>query len=154
MSRPNYTQGKRRREAEKAKKKQEKAEKKRRKRDNGTGGIPVATVEEIQVAAMQEEATLPREPGEIDESLPDVPMRLFVGGLSWGTTEVELEAAFAQHGKVNEAVVVLDRDTGRSRGFGFVTMANSKDATKAMKAIDGTDLDGRIVKVNPAVERN
>ncbi|PJB48864.1 MAG: RNA-binding protein [Deltaproteobacteria bacterium CG_4_9_14_3_um_filter_63_12] len=80
--------------------------------------------------------------------------KLFVGGLSWGTDNDALRTAFEAHGEVTDAVVISDRDTGRSRGFGFVTYADSNDAQKAISAMDGTELDGRTVNVNLAQERS
>ena len=69
--------------------------------------------------------------------------KLFVGGLSWDTNDEGLKNAFAQFGDVAEAKVILDRDTGRSRGFGFVTMNDSDAMQNAMKELDGSVLDGR-----------
>ena len=79
--------------------------------------------------------------------------KLFVGGLAWGTTDQGLQTAFAAHGEITEAVVITDRETGRSRGFGFVTFANAEDADKAIGALNGTELDGRTINVNEAQER-
>lgn len=79
--------------------------------------------------------------------------RIFVGGLSWNTTDDSLRHAFEPHGQVTDAKVISDRDTGRSRGFGFVTFAAAADATSAIAALDGSDLDGRTIRVNPANER-
>ena len=79
--------------------------------------------------------------------------KLFVGGLSWNTNDQGLSDAFGQFGKVVEAKVILDRETGRSRGFGFVTMEGSGDASDAMQALDGSTLDGRSIRVNEAAER-
>jgi len=76
--------------------------------------------------------------------------KLFVGGLSWNTDDNGLRAAFEQYGTVTEAKVINDRDTGRSRGFGFVTFENAEMATAAIAATDGTDLDGRTIRVNVA----
>jgi len=76
--------------------------------------------------------------------------KLFVGGLSWDTDDHGLRAAFETHGTVTEAKVITDRDSGRSRGFGFVTYADAADAKTAMDARDGTDLDGRTIRVNEA----
>jgi cold-inducible RNA-binding protein len=80
--------------------------------------------------------------------------KLFVGGLSWGTTDEGLRSAFEAYGDVTDAKVIMDRETGRSRGFGFVTFAESGDAAQAMSAMDGTDLDGRTIRVNEAQERS
>jgi len=79
--------------------------------------------------------------------------KLFVGGLSWNTTDEGLGEAFAQFGDVTEAKVINDRDTGRSRGFGFVTYTEESAASSAMSAMDGTVLDGRTIRVNEANER-
>ena len=80
--------------------------------------------------------------------------KLFVGGLSWGTDDQRLHTAFSAHGDITEAKVVNDRDTGRSRGFGFVTFANAASADAAVAALDGTDLDGRSIRVNEAQQRS
>ncbi len=79
--------------------------------------------------------------------------KLFVGSLSWNTTDEGLRRAFEKFGEVLEAKVIKDRDTDRSRGFGFVSFANPKDAMDAMQAMDGQELDGRTIKVNEAQER-
>ncbi len=79
--------------------------------------------------------------------------KLFVGSLSWNTTDEGLRRAFEKFGEVLEAKVIKDRDTDRSRGFGFVSFANPKDAMDAMQAMDGQELDGRAIKVNEAQER-
>ena len=79
--------------------------------------------------------------------------KLYVGNLSFQTTEQSLEQAFAQFGEVAEVKLVLDRDTGRSRGFGFVTMANPDDARKAIEQMNGAELDGRALRVNEAEDR-
>ena len=79
--------------------------------------------------------------------------KLFVGGLSWGTTDDGLHQAFSQFGEIVEAKVITDRETGRSRGFGFVTFSNDDGATKAISEMDGTELDGRSIKVNEAEDK-
>jgi len=80
--------------------------------------------------------------------------KLFVGGLSWDTTDDGLRQAFASYGEISEAKVITDRDTGRSRGFGFVTFAQDEDAKTAMAKMDGTSLDGKNIKVNEAQEKS
>jgi len=80
--------------------------------------------------------------------------KLFVGGLSWDTTDDGLRQAFAPHGETTEAKVITDRDTGRSRGFGFVTYAQDEDAKTAISKMDGTSLDGKTIKVNEAQEKS
>ena len=80
--------------------------------------------------------------------------RLFVGNLSFNTTEDTLSEMFQQNGIATASVqVMLDRDTGRSRGFAFVDLANDADLPNAVKALDGKSLDGRPLRVNEAEER-
>jgi RNA recognition motif-containing protein len=79
--------------------------------------------------------------------------RLYVGNLAFHTTEGELQRTFSQFGTVSEVALVLDRETGRSRGFAFVAMATDQDANNAMTNLNGADLDGRTLKVNIAEER-
>lgn len=79
--------------------------------------------------------------------------KLFVGGLSWDTNDQGLHDAFAAFGQVIEAKVINDRDTGRSRGFGFVTLADDDAADNAMREMDGASLDGRSIRVNEAQDR-
>jgi RNA recognition motif-containing protein len=79
--------------------------------------------------------------------------KLFVGGLPWATTDDELRAAFEPHGTVVSANVVTDRDTGRSRGFGFVEYDNEQAASKAVEALHQTELGGRTIQVEVAKGR-
>lgn len=83
----------------------------------------------------------------------DMNNKLYVGNLSFNTTEGDLHSAFAEHGTVVEANVMLDRETGRSRGFGFVTMHSDEEAQTAMNAMNGTEVDGRSLTVNVARPR-
>ncbi len=76
--------------------------------------------------------------------------KLFVGSLSWGVNDDSLRDAFSVHGQISEAVVITDRDTGRSRGFGFVTFDDDDAADKAVAALNGTELDGRTLRVDVA----
>jgi RNA recognition motif-containing protein len=80
--------------------------------------------------------------------------RLYVGNLSFSATDQTLREAFAAHGDVTDVHVVVDRMTGQSRGFGFVTMGSQNEASAAMEAMNGADLDGRSLKVNEAEERS
>jgi RNA recognition motif-containing protein len=77
-------------------------------------------------------------------------MNIFVGNLSYNTNDDSLRAAFEAFGEVSSARVISDRETGRSRGFAFVEMANAGEGQAAIQALDGQDLDGRQVKVNEA----
>ncbi len=79
--------------------------------------------------------------------------RLYVGNLSFQTTEQSLNDLFAEHGQVNSVAIITDRITGRSRGFGFVEMPDDTEAKAAMGAVDGTEVDGRTLKVNEARAR-
>jgi RNA recognition motif-containing protein len=79
--------------------------------------------------------------------------KLFVGGLSWDTNDQKLQTAFARFGEITEARVITDRDTGRSRGFGFVTFTDGEHANAAINAMNGTELDGRSIKVNEAMDK-
>ena len=76
--------------------------------------------------------------------------KLYVGGLPYSVTEGRLEEIFSEHGSVQSARVISDKFTGQSRGFGFVEMATSEEAQKAMEALHGTQLDGRTLVVNEA----
>jgi cold-inducible RNA-binding protein len=79
--------------------------------------------------------------------------KLFVGNLSFQTTENDLNDAFAAHGTVTEANLMMDRTTNRSRGFAFVTMSSDEEAQKAIAAMNGTDFGGRSITVNIAKPR-
>lgn len=80
-------------------------------------------------------------------------VRIYVGNLPWQVDDARLEQVFSKHGKVVNARVVYDQETGRSRGFGFVTMASKSDHEDAIEALDGQTLDGRSIRVNVAEER-
>jgi len=79
--------------------------------------------------------------------------KLFVGNLSFNTTENDLQDAFAAHGTVTETNLMMDRTTNRPRGFGFVTMSTPEEAQKAIEAMNGKELDGRALTVNIARPR-
>src|SRR5579859_3818445 len=79
--------------------------------------------------------------------------KLFVGNLSFNTTENQLQDAFAAHGSVLETNLMMDRATGRPRGFGFVTMGTPEEAQKAIDALNGKSIDGRALTVNVAKPR-
>ncbi|CAH9100513.1 unnamed protein product [Cuscuta europaea] len=80
--------------------------------------------------------------------------RCFVGGLSFNTVEDDLGRTFENYGKVMETKIIMDRETGRSRGFGFVTFETADGMEKAIEALNGRDIDGRNVTVNQAQERS
>jgi RNA recognition motif-containing protein len=79
--------------------------------------------------------------------------KLYVGNLSYNTTENDLQDAFAKHGTVSEANLMTDRTSGRPRGFGFVTMSTPDEAQRAIDALNGAELDGRSLTVNEARPR-
>lgn len=164
VARSNYSAGKRQKENERAKKRRDKAERKKARADAGGGGIPIASVEELQgLPSEQSEEEVQRvidaatssgssEDAESRRSAT-VPSRLFVGGLSWGTTDEDLKELFVDCGTVAEAIIITDRDTGDSRGFGFVTMQDRRDAAKAIRDLNGKELNGRNIVVKAATER-
>lgn len=79
---------------------------------------------------------------------------LYVGNLTFNTTNADLERLFAPHGEVTKAQVITDRETGRSRGFGFVEMASADQAKAAIESLNGQSVDGRSLTVNLAKERS
>ncbi|GER39821.1 RNA binding protein [Striga asiatica] len=79
--------------------------------------------------------------------------KLFVGGLSWGTDDQSLKDAFSSFGDVTEAKIVTDRNSGKSRGFGFVSFSSDESASSALSAMDGQELNGRNIRVSYATER-
>jgi RNA recognition motif-containing protein len=76
--------------------------------------------------------------------------KLYVGNLSYDTTEEKLKDLFAQHGEVQDVVIIKDKFSGRSKGFGFVEFSDAEEAQKAIDALNGTDQDGRSLRVNVA----
>lgn len=79
---------------------------------------------------------------------------IYVGNLTFNTSSADLQALFAPHGEVRKADVIMDRDTGQSRGFGFVEMATAEAAQAAIGALNGRNVDGRDLTVNVAKERS
>jgi len=152
----DYSQGKRQREQQQARKPQDKERRRALRREQGpsepeivsaasvVGHIP--TTEEA-MRAIERRATAPR-------GAASIPARLFVGGLATTITEVQLREAFGAFGEIADCVVMMDRSTGQSRGFGFVTMQNRKDASAAVEALDGSELQGRRIGVNVATDRS
>jgi RNA recognition motif-containing protein len=82
-----------------------------------------------------------------------VSTKLFVGSLPWSVNDEALKQTFEKHGSVVSAKVIMDRDTSKSRGFGFVEMENSTDASKAMRALNNSEINGRNIVVNEAKAR-
>ncbi|XP_018847818.1 glycine-rich RNA-binding protein-like [Juglans regia] len=83
----------------------------------------------------------------------EVEYRCFVGGLAWATDDQSLERAFSSYGDIVESKIINDRETGRSRGFGFVTFSNEKSMRDAIEGMNGQNLDGRNITVNEAQSR-
>ena len=81
-------------------------------------------------------------------------MKIYVGNLSWNADESDLRDAFSAHGEVTSVQIITDRESGRSRGFAFVEMANDAEAKDAISAVNDKEIDGRQVKVNEAKPRN
>ena len=79
--------------------------------------------------------------------------KLYIGNLAFSTTEDDLRSVFQRHGVVDSVAVITDRDTGRPRGFAFVEMSEPSSAQDAIRALDGTELGGRSIKVNEAQAR-
>jgi len=83
-----------------------------------------------------------------------VSTKLFVGSLPWSVTDQSLQETFETHGTVVSAKVIMDRESGRSRGFGFIEMENASDAESAIKALNNSELSGRNIVVNEAKPRD
>jgi cold-inducible RNA-binding protein len=81
-------------------------------------------------------------------------MKIYVGNMSYETSEDDLRKVFEAHGQVTSVAVISDQYTGRSKGFGFVEMSNETEAKAAMEGLNGSDMDGRTLKVNEARPRN
>ena len=156
MSRGTYSQGKQQRESDKAKKKREKAKKREQRREQGPEEFEIIAAEDITgrlpttteaMLAMEERSRAPRVSA-------GVPCRLFVGSLNWDTSVENLREVFGKFGSIIDAAILTDRNTGRSRGFGFITFANRKDGARAVEHLDGYEIDGHNIVVNVATERS
>lgn len=151
-----YGQDKRQREAERARKNEDKARRRMEKREMGPGDVPVESAAmSVDASPSVEElmATLQRGPGQ-ERAAATIPARLFVGGLSDEVNDEELRRTFGTIGPVADAIVMKNRETGESRGFGFVTMADRRDAQKAITELHGRDLHGRSLVVNIATSKS
>jgi RNA recognition motif-containing protein len=126
------------------------------RRERPGGEVPIGTVEEVtgSLPSVDEAMAAMDERQQADRSASSIPCRLFVGSLSWETTSAMLEEAFARFGSVQDATVLQDRSTGRSRGIGFVTMADRRHAAAAIQGLNGAELDGRYIVVSIATERS
>jgi hypothetical protein len=151
----DYSQARRQREAQQQRKQRDKAARRMAQREQGPSQPEIVTAEDIvgrlpsindAMRAIEQNATTPR-------SVASIPCRLFVAGLGSAISEPELREAFGAFGVVADAVILKDRGTGESRGFGFVTMENRKDANRAIETLDGSELKGRRLTVNVATDR-
>lgn len=151
----NFSPGKRAREMEQAKKKQDKAHKRAQRRDRPPGESEFVSAADVQgnMPSIEEAMRNIENPSATPRSASSIVARLFVGSLSDETTEADLRDAFGQFGVVADAIVMVDRDTRAPRGFGFVTMADRRDAPKAIEALHGAEIKGRNIVVNVATER-
>ncbi|MFT5355044.1 MAG: RNA recognition motif-containing protein [Polyangiales bacterium] len=155
MSRGDYGLGKRQRENEKARKKKEKLRRRADNKSRGGSEPEYVSAEEItgDLPSIEQAMANLEKRKSADRSAGTIPCKLFVGSLSRRTTTETLRAAFEEFGPVSDAIVITHRDTGESRGFGFVTMASRRDATKAIEQMHDADLEGRNIVVNIATER-
>jgi hypothetical protein len=150
-----FSGGKRNREAARDLKKKEKEQRLRRNRELRARGIDPDVGDAVEPAAPLPEVKLE----DVVIGVPSRPRRegfgpvkLFVGSLSMDTTTADLRTAFAKFGELVDVVVISERATNQSRGFGFVTYATSAAAETAIKEMNGAELDGRNIKVNRAEE--
>ncbi|KAL5572830.1 hypothetical protein UlMin_022427 [Ulmus minor] len=134
-------------------------------RSRGFGFVTMSTVEEAEKAVelfhrydlngrfLTVNKAAPRGSRPERTRVNEASFRIYVGNLPWQVDDARLEQVFSEHGKVVNARVVYDRDSGRSRGFGFVTMSSETEVNDAIAALDGQSLDGRAIRVNVAEER-
>ncbi len=150
-----YNQGKRQREDEQSRKRQDKERRRLEKREAGPGHVPIeqSTIGLDESPSVEDIMRSLERGGVPDRSAAALPSRLFVGGLGDEVTEADLKTAFGQFGIVADCIVMRDRDSRAPRGFGFVTMADRKDAPRAIAGLHGSDLRGRSLVVNVATDR-
>ena len=151
-----FSGGKRNREASRALKKTQKEERLRRNRDLRARGVDPDLSDSSDAPVVLPEVKLEDVVISVTgrpRSADHGPTKLFVGGIAAGTTSADLRVFFARFGELVEATVIVNRSTGQSRGFGFVSFRSSTDANQAIAGTDGTELDGRPIKVNRAETR-
>lgn len=150
-----HSPGKRQRQANQARKKEVKAAERMANRGRTPKELPIVSAEELSgnLPSIEDAMRAIENPGSVERFASTISVRLFVGNLADGVGEAELRAAFGAFGAVADAVVMVDRDTGNSRGFGFVTMSSRKDAPKAIETLNGSELEGQSIVVNIATER-
>jgi hypothetical protein len=150
-----FSPGKRNRELEQQRKQQEKAHRRAQRRERGPSEPQVTTADMVQrgLPSIEEAMRNLENRARGGSSAASIPARLFVSGLADDVTEHDLREIFGNFGPVADAIVMVDRATRAPRGFGFVTMANRRDAPKAIEQLDGSELKGRRLVVNVATER-
>jgi RNA recognition motif-containing protein len=146
---------KRAREDKRNSKAREKEQRRQEKRNAPSSGPQLITADQINgnLRSIEEVMRSLEGGSRTPRSAPPIPTKLFAGSLSDSTTSAALRAHFEPFGLVAEAVVITDRNTGASRNFGFVTMADRKDAPQAIAALHHSELDGNRIVVNVATER-
>lgn len=150
-----FSGGKRNREATRDLKKSQKEERLRRNRElrargidpdlpdtTASAGLPEVKLEDVVISVA-------RQPRNLDVG----PTKLFVGGIGSATTSADLRVFFARFGEIADATVIMNRSTGQSRGFGFVSFRSPSDANQAIAGADGAELDGHPIRVNRAETR-
>ncbi len=149
------TPEKRAREDKRDQKRREKDQRRRDKRRAPRTGPELTTAAEIvgNVRSIDDVMQSLLSGARVPRSAPALPTKLFVGSLSDSTNNLRLRAHFEPFGQIAEAVVITDRDSGRTRNFGFVTLADRKDAPRAISALHQSELDGSRIVVNVATER-
>ena len=151
-----FSGGKRNREASRALKKTQKEERLRRNRELRARGIDpdvsASTTAPVALPEVKLEDVVISVSGR-PRIADHGPTKLFVGGMGAGTTSADLRVFFSRFGELVEATVIVNRSTGQSRGFGFVSFRSSTDANQAIAGTDGAELDGRPIKVNRAETR-
>jgi hypothetical protein len=149
------TPEKRAREDKRNEKARNKQQRRDARRERGTREPEIVSASDIVGNMRSIEEVMQSMQGGVQpaRSAPTIPTKLFVGSLSDETTSARLRAHFEPYGTVAEAVVIVDRNTGASRNFGFVTMADRKDAPGAISALHQSELDGNRIVVNVATEK-
>lgn len=150
----DYFHDKQKREQQQARKQQEKEYRRAMRREHGPSTPEIVSAASVVGHLPSSEEAMRQIERRAAEPRQVVTMscRLFVGGLGTATTEAQLREAFGAFGEIADAVIMIDRSTGQSRGFGFVTMKDRKDAGQAIAALDGSELNGRRIGVNVATD--
>jgi hypothetical protein len=151
----DYSQGKRQREQQQQRNQQEKEHRRAMRREHGPSEPEIVSAASViaHLPSTEEAMRNLERRANAPRGVVSIPCRLFVGGLGTTITEEQLREAFSAFGEIVDCVLMVERSTGQSRGFGFVTMQNRKEAGAAIEALDGSELHGRRIGVNVATER-